>query len=60
MLRRGKAIADKFGLHMKDPMWNDHLIYALGFGSLVPVLESGTLRIFFLPVEKSCGIIKEP
>jgi hypothetical protein len=60
ILRRGKAIADKFGLHMKDPIWNDHLIYALGFGSLVPVLESGTLRIFFFPIEKSCGIIKEP
>ena len=54
MLRRGKAIAKKFGLHMKDPMsMIYHLIYALGFGSLVPVLESGTLRILF-PGQKSC------
>jgi hypothetical protein len=32
---------------MKDPAWNDHLIYALGFGSLVPVLDSGLTYLFF-------------
>jgi hypothetical protein len=49
-LTRGKAIADKYGLHIKDPVWNEHLIYALGLGYLVPVLKSGTLDILFYPV----------
>jgi hypothetical protein len=55
---RGKNIADKFGLHMKHPEWNAHLHYALGFGSLVPVLVSGTLRIYFYPLEGSCGVVE--
>ena len=35
MWLRGKAIADKYGLHIKDPLWNEHLIHALGVGYLV-------------------------
>jgi hypothetical protein len=54
IFRRGKSIADKFGLHMKHPEWDAHLHYALGFGSLAPVLDSaGTLRIYFYPIESA-------
>jgi hypothetical protein len=58
-LTRGKAIADKYGLRIKDPVWNEHLIYALGLGVLVPVMELGTLDILFYP-PGGRGIFEKP
>jgi hypothetical protein len=55
-LTRGKVIADKYELHINDPVWNEHLVYALGLGYLVPVLEEGgNLDIHFYPAG-GCGI----
>jgi hypothetical protein len=58
-LARGKAIADKYELRINDPVWNEHLVYALGLGYLVPVLEGGTLDIHFYPAGDR-GITKKP
>jgi hypothetical protein len=57
-LTRGKALAEKYGLRIQNPVWNEYLIYALGFGYLVPVLESGTLDILFYPAG-GCGILEK-
>jgi hypothetical protein len=59
ILNRGNALAEEYGLRIENPVWNEYLIYALGLGYLVPVLESGTLDILFYPVG-GCGVIEKP
>ena len=48
ILTRGKALAKEYGLRIQNPVWNEYLIYALGLGYLVPVLEAGSLRYSLL------------